>query len=134
MAGDWIKMRCDLHEDPAVISMAAALDLDEDTVVGKLHRLWSWADRHTTDGNAVGVTETWVDRHVNRSGFAQAMSGAGWLTISAAGITFPNFDRHNLQSAKRRALGSLRVEKYRGRRNAEGNAENNGASVTTTLP
>ena len=44
MAGDWIKMRVDLNEDPAVVGMAIALDTDEHSVVGRLHKLWSWAD------------------------------------------------------------------------------------------
>lgn len=34
MAGDWIKMRVDLRDDPDVIGIAAATGLDEDTVVG----------------------------------------------------------------------------------------------------
>lgn len=108
MAGDWIKMRTDLAEDPAVIDMAAALDVDEDTVVGKLHRLWSWADSQSRDGHAVGVTEKWVDRKVGCEGFARAMSDVGWLTLEARSITIPNFDRHNGKSAKTRALAKDR--------------------------
>ena len=33
MAGDWIKMRVDLGDDPAVIQIAASLDISEDEVV-----------------------------------------------------------------------------------------------------
>jgi len=115
MAGDWIKMRMDLADDPAVIAIAAALQLDEDTVVGKLHRLWSWGDRHTTDGKARGVTGAWVDRYVNAEGFAAAMSAAGWLSVEGHGITFPRFDRHNGASAKRRAAHTRRVASSRRR-------------------
>ena len=32
MAGDWIKMRIDIADDPAVIGMASALDITEDEV------------------------------------------------------------------------------------------------------
>lgn len=113
MAGDWIKMRIDLADDPAVIAIAAALDLDEDTIVGKLHRLWSWADRQTQDGTAGGVTRRWVDRLMNCDGFADAMAAAGWLSIGERGLTFPHFERHNGASAKRRAAHARRVASNR---------------------
>lgn len=110
MAGDWIKMRTDIHDDPAVVRMSDVLGLDEDTIVGKLHRLWSWADRHTIDGKTTGITEKWIDRYVAQQGFAQAMQdeGVGWLVIVGDVIEFPNFDRHNGESAKLRAENALR--------------------------
>lgn len=113
MAGDWIKMRNDLAEDPAVIAIAGALDVEEDLVVGKLHRLWSWADRQSRDGHADSVTEKWIDRYVQRDGFARAMLKAGWLSITETGISFPNFDRHNGKSAKTRALATDRQRNAR---------------------
>lgn len=108
MAGDWIKMRVDLGDDPAVVLIAACLDTTEDEVVGKLHRLWSWADRHTTDGTAPAITAKWVDRYVGRSGFAEAMAKAAWISFSEDGVAFPGFDRHNGESAKRRGEAALR--------------------------
>ena len=113
MAGDWIKMRTDLRDDPAVISIAAELGIDEDTVVGKLHRLWSWADRQTVDGNALGVTETWIDRYLGVTGFALSLVNVGWLSLLEDGLEIPNFDRHNGQSAKRRALTARRVARHK---------------------
>jgi hypothetical protein len=114
MAGDWIKMRTDLAEDPAVIDMAAALgDCDEDLIVGKLHKLWSWADKQSRDGHAIGVTQNWIDKKVGMSGFALAMVSTGWLEIDGKAVTFPNFDRHNGETAKTRALGSKRKQKQR---------------------
>lgn len=104
----WIKMRTDLSTDPAVIRMASALDVDDDLVVGKLHRLWSWADAHTTDGIAVGVSERWVDKYVGRSGFAAAMVQIGWLVIEPERIVFPRFDKHNGESAKKRDSNTMR--------------------------
>lgn len=108
MAGDWIKMRVDLGDDPAVVQMAARLDTTEDEVVGKLHRLWSWADRHTTDGTAPAITPKWVDRYVGCSGFAEAMTKAAWISFSDDGVVFPSFDRHNGESAKRRGEAAIR--------------------------
>ena len=113
MAGDWIKMRHDLGSDPAVIRIRRATGLDADTVVGKLHRLWSWADTHTGDGFAAGLDAPWVDEYAGAAGFAAAMQDAGWLEVSDAGVLFVNFDRHNGQPAKSRALAKTRMMRFR---------------------
>jgi hypothetical protein len=113
MAGDWIKMRIDLSEDPAVIGMAEVLGLDEFAVVGRLHVLWGWADSQSRDGHARGVTEKWIDRKVQCDGFAEAMAGAGWLLVTDGAIEFPHFDRHNGETAKQRGLATNRKKKSR---------------------
>lgn len=104
----WIKMRVELLDDPAVLRMAEALGLDEYAVVGRLHKLWSWADAHTIDGETDGVQAKWVDRYVGKTGFADAMSEVGWLLIVDDGIVFPEFEKHNGASAKRRAENTVR--------------------------
>ena len=113
MAGEWIKMRIDLADDPAVIRIRRATGIDADSVVGKLHRLWSWADAHTPDGFAHGLDAEWVDEFVGCQGFAEAMTAAGWLASEDGGIRFANFDRHNGQPAKVRALGKNRMKRIR---------------------
>lgn len=113
MAGDWIKMRTALADDPAVIAMADRLGVDEFSVVGRLHHLWSWADSQSRDGHAVGVTVRWLNRYVQCDGFAEALAHVGWLTIDDQGIRFPNFDRHNGESAKARGLAKNRKERQR---------------------
>jgi hypothetical protein len=77
--GDWIKMQTDLSEDPIVIAIAARLNIDEFSVVGRLHRIWSWADRHLADGLALGITTDWVDQYVRLEGFSIALLDTGWL-------------------------------------------------------
>jgi hypothetical protein len=131
---NWIKMRIDLADDPAVIAMAARLNLDEDMIVGKLHRLWSWFDQHTMNGNAIGVTATWVDRRVNCQGFSEAMISVGWLDETADGLQLPNFERHNGETAKARALTANRVAKSKTKGNATTVTTGNALSVTTPLP
>ena len=113
MAGDWIKMRVNLTSDPAVIGVAAALDISEHEVVGLLHWLWAWADQHTEDGHARGVTSAWVDRYSGTRGLADALIEVGWLDFDDNGIHFPNFERHNGSPAKRRAQGAARQQKAR---------------------
>jgi len=125
MAGDWQMIRLDLHEDPAVIQITATCDglVDEDHTVGKLARLWAWANAQTRDGNASGVTILWLDRYIGVTGFAEAMIFAGWLQANGDTITFPKFDRWMSDSAKTRAKTRKRVEKHR-----------NAPTVTKALP
>lgn len=113
MAGVWIKMRVDLATDPAVIGMAAELDVSEFEVVGMLHHLWSWADIQSRDGHAPGVTTKWINRYVQCDGFAERMQAVGWLEIDHDGIRFPKFDRHNGESAKKRGLATNRKQAQR---------------------
>lgn len=109
-------MRHDLAEDPAVIGIASKLALGTDAIVGKLHRLWSWADRQTEDGRVRNVSRDWVDNYVSVHGFADAMCSEKWLVCDVnGGIKFPNFDRHNGESAKRRDAETLRKRDYRER-------------------
>lgn len=144
MAADWIKMRTDLAGDPAVIRIRRATGLDADAVVGKLHRLWSWADAHTADGFAAGLDAEWVDEFAGCQGFAAAMIAAGWLAADDAGVRFANFDRHNGQPAKVRALRKNRMERIRGaaratdappeKRREEKNKDIQAAPVATSEP
>jgi hypothetical protein len=77
MAGDWLKARIDLPDDPAVIEIAHQLLSDEYAVVGRLVRIWGWANRQSRDGHAPGVTAAWIDRYVAQPGFAAAMQKVG---------------------------------------------------------
>ncbi len=110
-------MRHDLAEDPAVIGIAQSLGLSTDTVVGKLHRLWSWADRQTADGFVRNVSHQWVDEFANQAGFACAIEHEKWLIFvsenGVQGVQFPHFERHNGESAKRRAAETQRKARQR---------------------
>jgi len=127
MAGDWIPMRTGLADDPAVIAIAARLGLDEDSVVGKLHRVWSWANHQTLDGHAPSVTSVWLDRYARAPGFADALAEAGWLEVTETGLWFPKFDRYNSEPAKKRALAAKRQSRRR-------HANRHAPSATQALP
>lgn len=127
MAGDWIPIRVDLMDDPAVIEISNACGLDEHGTVGRLVKLWSWANRHLITGHDKSVTESWIDRFLSTPGFAAAMLSAGWLASRSGQITFPKFERWNSQGAKRRLLAAKRQQSKRSQ-------ECHAASVTKTLP
>jgi hypothetical protein len=123
MAGDWIKVRCDLPDDPAVFQIARKIGITPEEAVGRLCRVWIWADRHVIDGHAF-VTLLSLDRIAGEAHFGDAMVEVGWLEVVAdSEITFPKFDRHNGKSAKRRVLSAERQQLHR-----------NAASVTKALP
>jgi hypothetical protein len=101
-------MRTDLATDPAVVVIARATRLQTYAVVGRLHTLWAWADGHTESGRIPGIDAAWIDKHVERRGFASAMVAAGWLVVDADGIEFPKYTDHNGATAKRRAKEARR--------------------------
>lgn len=113
MAGDWMKVELDLPDKPEVHHIAAVLQLDPDAVVGKLLRVWAWFDKHTTDGNAHGVTYALLNRITCVSGFGEAMASVGWMNQKDQLLVMPKFDAHTSKSAKKRALTNDRVKKTR---------------------
>lgn len=100
-------------DKPEVAMMAHKLKCEPDLIVGKLFRIWVWANQNSVDGNAVTVTESFLDRIAHRKGFAAAMRTAGWLSGSNGDLCFPGFERHNGKTAKARAMGNRRVAKHR---------------------
>lgn len=129
MAGEWIKFEASTPEKREVFSITAAMGWDDpDLTVGKLLKVWRWFDQQTVSGNADGVTLPLLDRIIGVSGFSQAMCNVGWLVVDDAGISLPNFDRHNGKTAKDRALTAKRVAKHKS------NEKSNAASVSGALP
>lgn len=113
MAGDWIKVDHTLPGKPEIDRMAAVLGIDHDAVVGKLVRFWIWADQQSVNGDALSVTETFIDRVADQKLFADALKKVGWLIKIKGGFSIPNFDRHNGKSAKSRALTKNRMQRSR---------------------
>ena len=107
MAGLWIKMETNLAEKPEVLLMADELEIDEDTVVGKLHRLWSWFDNNSDDGTT-RLSIRFLDKIVRLDGFATAIISSGWMIESEGTLSLANWESHNGETSKRRAKESKR--------------------------
>lgn len=125
-------MRTNLLTDPRVIEMAMELDVGEVTVVGGLYAIWSWADNHSLDGNALGVTEAFLDRYSSVTGMAKSLRNVGWIEGEGRKISLVRFSEHNGATAKQRAQTAKRVSKYKGKR--EGNADTVTKVTQTPLP
>lgn len=113
MAGSWIKLRHDVLDAPEIRRAARATGLDCDQVLGKLARLWSWADRHGVNGLVKAAEIEDVDEQVGHVGFGAALVSVGWLAFNEIGVVIPNWERHFSDSAKARALGAARSERHR---------------------
>jgi hypothetical protein len=117
MAGDWIKMRLDLMEDPAVLEMAEKLEVREETIVGYCHAFWSWVSRQCHAGSVTGVTLVSLGRRLGLPGFPELLVEVGWLEYDDSGdrpvIHIPNFERHLSQGAKARGLAAIRKRNAR---------------------
>ena len=125
MAGDWMKVEKNTPDKPEVFAIADSLCIDPDAVFGKCFRVWGWFDSNTTNGKANGVcvSKNLIDRLVSVHGFADAMLSVGWLVEDGTGVAASNFERHNGETAKKRALTAKRVAKHSEKTNATPNAE-----------
>lgn len=113
MAGDWIKMRGNLWDDPRVARLCDITDQPEAAIVGGLYWLWATADQHTEDGVMPGLTLRAIDRKTGISGFGQGLCEIGWLEDHPDGVRIVNFEEHNGQSAKRRCTDAQRKANIR---------------------
>lgn len=129
MAGDWIKVESSTPDKPEIDRIAQATGLDHDAVLGKCIRFWAWADQQSVDGDALSVTQAFIDRLVFHPGFAKALRGVGWLDGRDGHLSIPGFARHNGESAKKRAQSAKRNANLREKRRSR-----DAHSVTTASP
>lgn len=100
---DWIKVEHITPDKQEVHQMAEILGIDPDAVLGKLLRVWIWADQNTVDGQVSVRTLSALDRVAHCTGFGAALLEADWLMLQDKIYVFSNFTRHNSESAKKRA-------------------------------
>lgn len=108
MAGEWIKLRTNLWDDPRVTRLCDLTDQPEAMVIGGLYWLWAMADEHTEDGLLPGLTLRAIDRKTGVPGLADALVQIGWLRDGEQGVEVVNFSEHNGESAKRRCADAKR--------------------------
>ena len=112
MAGDWIKMRGNLWDDPRVTKIVDMTDSSEAAVVGSLYWLWATADQHTEDGFMQGLTLKSINRKTGVPGFAEALCAINWLEDREDGVFIVDFEKHNGSSAKKRCQTAKRVANH----------------------
>lgn len=113
MAGDWIKMRGNLWDDPRVSKICDLTGEGEAAVIGGLYWVWATADQHSEDGIMPGLSLRQIDRKTGIDGFGDALVLIGWLADHPEGVRIVRFDEHNGASAKKRCATAKRVAKHR---------------------
>lgn len=135
MAGDWIKMRVNLWDDPRVAKLCDMTESSEAAVVGGLYWLWASADQHTTDGVMEGLSLRAIDRKTQILGFGNALCVIGWIFDHPEGVRVARFDEHNGSSAKKRIQTAVRVANFKSKTDEkEEKEESNALCVTKALP
>jgi hypothetical protein len=113
MAGDWIKMRGNLWDDPRISKICDLTGQGEAAIIGGLYWLWATADQHTEDGILPGLTAKSIDRKTGIDGFSDALITIGWLANHPEGVQIIDFHKHNGASAKKRSETAKRVASHR---------------------
>lgn len=135
MAGDWIMMRLNLGEDEDVYAMSAALNLSRYEIIGRLHKLWAWADQHTTDGVVRKLSATWMDTFVEAPGFFDSMYAIPWIEkLSEGGFKFINFDTWNGSNAKKRQKDNRRKANDRKKKTTSAKRPRNVRDLSAKVP
>jgi hypothetical protein len=108
MAGDWIKIRKCLPNDPRIVRMASALKADRFRTLGGVLSAWCLFDEHTDSGHLDGYTPELLNEVVGFPGLAEAMKSVGWLEVGKNFLMAPRFEKHNGKTAKRRCQETVR--------------------------
>ena len=111
----WIKVESPTPCKPEVLRIAKIMGVTADDAFGKAMRFWLWLDGVSVDGLVDGLAPHDVDAVLNASGFCDALVAVGWLEYDESNerLTVPNFERHNGESAKARALRARRQANWR---------------------
>ncbi len=111
----WIKVEAATPTKPEILRLARIMGVTADDAFGKAMRFWLWLDGITVDGRVDGLASQDVDAVVGACGICNALVAVGWLQVDESNerLTVPNFDRHNGESAKARALRTRRQAKWR---------------------
>lgn len=142
MAGEWIKVRTNLWDDPRVTQLCDKTGAGEAAVIGGLYWLWATADEHTETGHMPGLSAGAIDRKTGVKGLGAALIEVKWIDDTNGGITINRFDEHNGTSAKNRASTAKRVANHAARTRTEAKAngtvdgkceDTNAATVSTAL-
>jgi hypothetical protein len=135
MAGEWIKVRTNLWDDPRIGQLCEITSQGEAAVIGGLYWLWATADEHSSDGLLTGMTTRTIDRKTGVQGLGVALVTIGWLAESEEGVTVSRFDEHNGASAKARAQTAKRVSTHKANAKVTDTAlPKTDGTVTTALP
>lgn len=110
---EWIAWQKGLAAKPEVVAIAGRLGVTRREAAAMCCEVWEWADSNTADGFVEGMTAAHLSDVVNLRGIGEAMAAFGWLLEDPGGLHFPNFDRWNGATAKKRLQDAKRQARKR---------------------
>jgi len=113
MAGLWIEWEKGLVRKPEVIRISRILSCTPQHAAACCMQVWEWAEDVTSTGFVADIDAEAVSFAAGVPGIGEAMREVGWLSEEMSGINFSNWDRHNGEPAKKRALDALRKRQKR---------------------
>jgi hypothetical protein len=120
MAGHWIEWEKGLVRKPEVLRIAHRLGCTPQHAAACCMMVWEWAEDVTENGMIPGVTAADVSFAAGVEGIGEAMLAVGWLLETDDSLVLPNWDRHNTEPSKRRALKALYMRVYRAEKKSRG--------------
>ncbi len=113
MAGLWIEWEKGLVRKPEVMRISRILSCTPQHAAACCMQVWEWAEDVTTTGFIPDIDAEAVSFAAAVPGIGEAMLEVGWLSENNHGVNFSNWDRHNGEPAKKRALDALRKRQKR---------------------
>lgn len=108
----WIKVDTTLVNKPKVVQISRMLKKKREETLGFLIKFWCLVDGLTEDGFLPGYDRVAVDDLVGLKGFAKALQVVDWLDFDENGCTVSKYEKHNGNSAKKRAESALRNKRF----------------------
>ncbi len=108
----WIKVAVDTPYKAAIRNAAKDCGCSRGDAFLAFFELYSWLDEQTADGKLI-TDRAELDRWAGIRGFTASLERSGWLSFSGDECTITNWDEHNGQNAKRRALDAKRKNAVR---------------------
>jgi hypothetical protein len=104
----WIKWEKGLIRKPEIMRIAKRLGVTKHHAAACCMIVWEWAEDITVDGHIRDMGTSDVSDAVDIPGIGEAMEACDWLLDGGDCIAFPNWDRHNGEPAKQRAMDAFR--------------------------
>jgi hypothetical protein len=112
----WMKIETNTPEKPEIRTIARQCHCSKAEAFLAFFRLWAYFDEHTADGFIPGLVQDDVDEIAGLEGVGRTLESVRWLTFDQTGITISTWERHNGESAKKRALAAKRAQRFRANR------------------
>jgi DNA replication protein DnaT len=104
----WIKVETTTPDKAEICQIARLCKCSRAEAFLAFFRFYVWLDSHSENGHVEFLEPEDVDTHSGLTGFGRAIESVKWIAFSDGFAVVTNFDKHNGQSSKRRALEARR--------------------------